>query len=770
MRSNNFADQVEEAYSNLDSKEQMLGKGLIQPNTATNSGSRKIMMSTHTSHHLTLSQAQPPYISTGFENMFGDHSSSIINSSSDLFDRVNDNNKNDSSSSHDKPYLSSYSSPVEVIAKISKFSYAPNHHYYLIVKDSDSNSLDVIERVSYKYQTECYGFLYNNSVLDSYSFPGSIIPPNTILRRSTGFDAYGNKADGYNINTAYMALDHNMEDSVIISDTCSEKLSAPLIRNVEIILNENDIPLNIYGDDNIYKVFPDIGEDVKDGILLAYRREKREEAIYTQSVSRLQQIMMSDDKITIKGKVIDIQLYCNNPEYISKSTYNQQFYAYYQDRIRMCTEIMNVVGPYKTQGYNLSYRLDKLYSRSISEVNGKKFMEKKLFSNIRIEFTVMENRPLGVGDKVADRYGGKGVISKIIPNELMPKMANGMPIEMIKNSSTMYNRENAGQIFELEINYISMCILDRIKSGYYGDDIEAAMDEILKFVKLQSPVQYEEMKKYIDSYDIQGVIYFLESILQKTCIPISNNPMSETMDIDKLKRLYEEFPWVNQSYLMVPIVDSKGNYRFVKSRRPVIAAPIYCLRLKQFAEEKFSAASLSSTNIKNENAKSKASKNYREPNSNTPIKFGQMESGDFDHMGTEYVVINLLLHSLSPHGRRLVEQAAIGDPYNVDIKLDSKSKNRSAEILNTRLKAMGYRLVFKKIKKHKKYTLLTPALEFFERSPEDPIEVVDFMEEGYDFDKWYKTLYEIEKIKKNSVAMINAISFTEDSSHVPEDE
>jgi hypothetical protein len=741
MKSNNFVDQVNESYDNLDTKEQMLAKGLLQPNTATNSGSRKLMFSVHSSHHLTLSQAQPPYLATGFENRFGERSSSIIDTGT---------------------------SNLEVLAKISKFSYAPNHHYYLIVKDISTQTLDVLERVSYKYQTECYGFLYNNSTLDAYSSPGSIIPSHTILRRSTGFDAYGNKADGYNVNTAYMALDHNMEDSVIISDACSLKLSAPLIRTVEIILNENDIPLNIYGDDSIYKVFPDIGEDVKDGILLAYRREKREEAIYTQSVSRLQQMMMSDDKITIKGKVIDIQLYCNNPEYISKSTYNQQFYAYYQDRIRMCTEIMNAVGPYKAQGYELTYKLDKLYSRAVSEVNGKKFMEKKLFSNIRIEFTVMENRPLGVGDKVADRYGGKGVISKIVPSELMPKMANGMPIEMIKNSSTMYNRENAGQIFELEINYISMCILDRIRSGYYGDDVEAAMGEIMKFIQLQSPKQYEDMNRYIKSFDIQNLIYYLESILQKTCIPISNNPMSETMDIDKLGRLYEAFPWINQSYLMVPIVDSRGNYRFIKSRRPVIAAPIYCLRLKQFAEEKFSAASLSSTNIKNENAKSKASKNYREPNSNTPIKFGQMESGDFDHMGTEYVVINLLLHSLSPHGRRLVEEAAIGDPYNVDIKLDGRAKNRSAEILNTRLKAMGYRLVFNKKKKHKRYEFLRPALQFYERSPEDPIEGFEIMPEDYDFDHWYKTLLEIEEIKKNSAFMRQALLFEEPMDHAPD--
>ena len=299
MKSNNFIDQVNEAYSNLDSKEQMLGKGLIQPNTASNSGSRKLMHSTHTSHHLTLSQGQPPYVCTGFENRFGERSSSIINSS-DIFD-FDDKTNTEAQNVYN---ISNKSSPVEVIAKIPKFSYAPNHHYYLIVKDTASDSIDVIERVSYKYQTECYGFLYNNSTLDTYAFPGCIIPPNTVLRRSTGFDAYGNKADGYNVNTAYMALDHNMEDSVIISDICSEKLSAPLIRTVEIILNENDIPLNIYGDDNIYKVFPDIGEDVKDGILLAYRREKREEAIYTQSVSRLQQMMMSDDKITIKGKLI----------------------------------------------------------------------------------------------------------------------------------------------------------------------------------------------------------------------------------------------------------------------------------------------------------------------------------------------------------------------------------------------------------------------------------------------------------------------------------
>ena len=729
-----FVDQVRETASLLTTKEQMLGKGLNQPFNSTNSGARKIMSSVHQSHALVLSRGEIPYVATGFENRFGERSSSIIKAEDDY----------------------------EVIANIPKFSYAPAHHYYVIYRNMTTNELDVIERISYRYVTEVYGYLHNNAPLDAVAIPGSIIPKGTILRRSTGFDQFGNKTSGCNVNVAYMALDHNMEDSVIISQACSERLSAPLIRTVKIIVNENDIPLNLYGNDDMYKVFPDIGEDVKDGILFAYRREKREEAIYTQSVQRLQQLMMSDDKITIKGKVIDINLYCNNPEHIQKNSYNQQFLAYYQDRLRLDNDIIEAVGPYVSQGYKLSYALQKLCAFAKNEINGVKFIDKKSFSNITIEFTVMEERTLGVGDKVSDRYGGKGVISKIVPTELMPRLESGKPIDMIKNSSTMYNRENAGQIFELEINYISMCILNKIRNTQSMDP-EEAMNMILDFIRIQSPEEYEDMKAYTSRLSNSDLILFIESILRKDCINVSNKPMTETMDIDKLGRLYAEFPWIKQSTIYVPLTDSRGGVRFVPARRKVIAAPQYCLRLKQFAEEKFSVASLSSTNLKNENTKSKASKNYREPNSNTPIKFGQMESGDLDHMGTEYVVINLLLHSLSPRGRRLVEQVATGDPYNVDVKLDDRAKNRSVEILNTRLKAMGYKLIFEKKKKKFSYAALKPAVSFGGQmgNPANMINAVEFMEPGYDYDHYYKTMAEIEEIKKHLAVMIPAVTFTE---------
>ena len=76
-----------------------------------------------------------------------------------------------------------------------------------------------------------------------------------------------------------------------------------------------------------------------------------------------------------------------------------------------------------------------------------------------------------------------------------------------------------------------------------------------------------------------------------------------------------------------------------------------------------------------------------------------METGNFGHLGFENVVTVLMIHSASPHARRLVEKMFTDDPYLVDIKLDEDSSNRSAEILNTYLKTIGYKLVFEKKRK-----------------------------------------------------------------------
>lgn len=699
-----FSSKVEDAVKDITMPEQLLGAGLMIPFCNTNSSSRLIMASTHRTHALQLLNPEKAIIQTGYEIRYGDYSSSI--------------------SKADRTY--------EVIAKVSKFSSAPNHHYWLILRDVNSNYLDIQERISYEPETESYGFLYNNEYMDNLNVR-DIIPKDTIVQKSLAFDKYNNRAEGRNFNTIYLSLDDNMEDSVIMSDKAAGMLTSPLVKPVEIMINDNDIPLNLYGDDHTYKSFPDIGEDVKNSNLIALRKERKDEAYYTQSVDRLRQIIMSDEIKQVNGKVVDIDIYCNNPD-ILDTYYYGQFRFYYNDLVRMSTEVYQLILPYVSQGYKLSYDLEKFYANAKRVCNRDQYMDKRTFSNILLKITVLEELKMNPGDKVANRYGGKGVVSDIWPQEFMPRYKNArgeyVYADIIFNSLTMYGRENPGQVFELSLTHIGTAIIDKI----IGDNVslDEACDLYYKYLSLIVP---EEAKYFLElkaNMSREDLAFYMESVIKDDHIDISAKPISDSITIDKLNEIYKAFPFIKKNEIEVTILGSDGFPRHIKARRSAIMGKEYILRLKQYAEEKFSATSLSSTNIKNENTKSRNKKEFKGLYPNTPIRFGNMESTNFQHIGVENVISNLMIHSTSPQGRRLVEQMYTGDPFSIDIKLDSDSKNRSAEICSTYLKTIGRRLKFTKVKKY--LGKVVCPISFREPPIRKPIRFIsEELREGYDY-------------------------------------
>lgn len=710
MGSLTFLDQMEEVSAGVQTPEQMLGRGLRQPFNGCNAGARKIMFSTHSDHILPLITSEKAIIETGYEIRYGDYASSILRSDDDY----------------------------QVIAKISKFGFAPNHHYWLILKSNNSKKLDVVERISYEHITESYGYLYNNEVMDNLQI-GSYVQKGTILQKSLAFDEYNNRKDGRNFNVAYMALDDNMEDSIIMSQNAADKLVSPLINVVRIPINDNDIPLNIYGDEKTYKVIPDIGEDVKNANLIGLRKEKKEEALFSQSVDRLRKFTMSDERRQVKGKVVDVNIFCNNPD-ILDTHYYEQLKLYYNELQRYSSEVVKNILPYVSSGYELSYELEKLFALSKRVCNHDQYIDKRTFSNIILEVVVLEDLPMLVGDKAANRYGGKGIVSSIWPNEYMPRFKNGNgdyeQVDVIFNSSTMINRENTGQCFELSLTHIGAAIIDEIKKGKYS--CEEAFNLIKRYVEFCSPEQAQSLEDYKNNSTVEDLMFFMESIINDGAIHLSMRPISDTMTIDKLNDMYKAFPFVKQNEIEVAIESSNGSTRYVKSRKPVVVGKQYIYRLKQFAEEKFSATSLSATNIRNENTKSKARKDFKELYPNTPIRFGNMETNNMNHIGADAVITNMMIHSLSPQGRRLVEAMYTADPFNIDIKLDSNSKNRSAEIASTYLKTIGRRITFIKKRKLKK-KLALPAF-YFEKDPTVyPISFVsDQDRDGFDYEQDFK--------------------------------
>ena len=595
-----YSKKLEEAEARIPTPEHMLGIGLRQPFNNCESASRKLMTSTHLQHALNLFKGEKAFIETGYEIRYGDYSSSITKTDSDY----------------------------RVIAKVPKYSFSPNHMYYLIMEDLRNKRIDVIERIPYYYVTESYGYLYNNTALDNTEI-GQVVPKDTIMQKSLAFDEYNNRQDGLNLNVVYLSLDQNLEDSVIVSQDAADKMLAPLVTPVSIMINENNIPLNLYGDDKIYKCIPDIGEDIKDSILIALRKEKKEEMVFTESVDRLRTVMMSDEKKQISGKVIDINIRCNNPENLN-TYHNSQFKMYYDELQRMSQEIVTAVTPYKMNGYEISYDLKKLYSTSIQVLNHVEYIDKRPFSNIILEVVVLEDMTLKEGDKVSNRYGGKGVVSKIVPTEMMPSFGdNDEKVDLIFNSFTMYNRVNPGQIFEISINHVSHEIVKMISKG--NMTIDQAFNMIYQFLDIVIPEEKISLKRLVDDMSMEEKRFYLESVIMDGCIQLSMKPISDSFDIDRLKLLYDTFPFASHMNLKVPMKDSNGNYRMVNARRKVIVGKEYIFRLKQFALEKFSATSLSATNVKGTNTKSKAAKNCNELYSNTPIRFGKLVASIFSN-------------------------------------------------------------------------------------------------------------------------------------------
>lgn len=695
--------------------EAMLGKGLVMPGNNLNAGSRKLMHATHRDHVIQILSGEKAILETGYEIRFGDESSSVLRADGDY----------------------------KVVSKISKFSFAPNHHYWLILEDEVNKKLDVAERISYHHVTESYGYLYNNTTMDSIQV-GQYIPKGSIVQKSLSFDEYMNRKDGVNFNVAYMSLDKNMEDSIIYSEEAAAKLTSPLIKPVEIMINENDIPLNLYGDENKYQAIPDIGQDVKNSVLIALRKEKKEESVYTQSVERLRHPMMSDTKYTLTGKVIDINIYCNNPGNLDGYYYGQ-FKMYHDQLQRRCSEIVSSITQYKAAGYELNYDAQKLFADSKRVLNGDQYIGKKLFSNIILEVVVLEERKIQAGDKASNRYGGKGVISAILPKEMMPRFGNNQYVDVILNSNGVMGRENIEQLMEISINHIGTEILAYIRHNEMS--VDEAFNMITKFMGFISQEQSIYLQNMLNGMSEDEKIAYLNSILLDDAIHISEKPISESIGIDQLAEMYKTFPWVEQVEIEVPIKDSYNNIRYVKARRPIVVGKQYTFRLKQYAEEKFSATSLSATNIRNENTKSKAARDYRELYSNTPIRFGNMETNDFNHLGAGYVVVNLLIHSLSPHARRLTEQMFTCNPFQIDIRLDDESTNRSAEIVNVYLKTIGRRLIFSKRKKLRYKVLQTP-MYFVEPKITQPMWIVK--DKNFDFEKDYEEREKLQEKKNNA--------------------
>jgi DNA-directed RNA polymerase subunit beta len=99
----------------------------------------------------------------------------------------------------------------------------------------------------------------------------------------------------------------------------------------------------------------------------------------------------------------------------------------------------------------------------------------------RIHIEVAQVRNITVGDKLAGRHGNKGVISRVLPVEEMPYMADGTPVDIILTPLGIPSRMNLGQILEMHLGYAADKLgYQAIVPAFQGASVAEIQEELVK--------------------------------------------------------------------------------------------------------------------------------------------------------------------------------------------------------------------------------------------------------------------------------------------------
>ena len=134
--------------------------------------------------------------------------------------------------------------------------------------------------------------------------------------------------------------------------------------------------------------------------------------------------------------------------------------------------------------------------------------------NMVVRVYIAQKRKISVGDKMAGRHGNKGVVSRILPQEDMPFLPDGTPLDIVLNPLGVPSRMNIGQVLEVHLGYAAKTLGWRVATPIFNGADEKDIAETLKLAGLS-----EDGKSWLydgrtgerfDNPVTVGYVYFLK--------------------------------------------------------------------------------------------------------------------------------------------------------------------------------------------------------------------------------------------------------------------
>ena len=198
--------------------------------------------------------------------------------------------------------------------------------------------------------------------------------------------------------------------------------------------------------------------------------------------------------------------------------------------------------------------------------------------NERIKVYIAQKRKISEGDKMSGRHGNKGVISKILPLEDMPFMADGTPLQIVLNPLGVPSRMNIGQIMETHLGWgakeLGRQLAELLDSG-------AAMQVLRREVK--DVFGSEEVSALVDGMDDEE---FVASVKKLRNGIVTKTPVFDSATEDEIWGWMDKAGMENDG--KTTLYDGRTGVPF---RNRVTTGVMYILKLHHLVDEKIHARS-----------------------------------------------------------------------------------------------------------------------------------------------------------------------------------
>jgi DNA-directed RNA polymerase beta subunit len=291
------------------------------------------------------------------------------------------------------------------------------------------------------------------------------------------------------------------EDAYVVSENFSNTMKRDIIKEVYIIIPP---------DTKVLKIEKEIGKKVSQydslvefqfvGDFNQYIEMNNLEVLEDSEIGDEAEFnnIINENNINrlmgIDGTISDIKILINN-----KNSIDKQVISFYNKLVTDTKNIINKLELNKKTKEEKHKVLDNLDLRFFKTGNHK--IKNVAFTGAAIKYYIKQERSLDFGDKLAARYGTKGVISTIIPDELTPYTKSFPKIDAFISTISVFGRKNIAFVKELYLGkilyFLNVRIKEMITKQVSPDKIIKLIDDIYKLV---SPKEiYEKIKNKLDN-------------------------------------------------------------------------------------------------------------------------------------------------------------------------------------------------------------------------------------------------------------------------------